>query len=706
MQTTTYKFIDDRPVELTEKCIKYIESFHFGSNDWLRERQEITLAKRILEVIEPKDFVFIDAGANIGTYSLLSIYFPSVNFIAFEPNPEMYSILEDILKINDATNVVADKRALSNKTGESILKIPLDVDKGMSTLGDTPMRFKEYSTCTVETTTIDEIQTVKPIKYIKLDTQGFEKYILEGAHNTILKSYPIIQLEFNETTSKQCGINNHTAFIVDFLNKYNYEIVSGINEVIVIAPKGLINVQHETRNRDIKNTSFDECIIDVGAYKTGNDGKRQKHLCNGLPVVFIEPDPKAFHELQISDNDIKLPVAISDHDGLVLFNFINDETNSILNVNESELHKYRGDEGKPVDMTAWKAHGEYVPCMTLKTVINELKIKKIVCLTIDAQGYDLEVIKSLGDKISIVDSLICEVQITDFEVYVNSSKKTDILKYMEEHGFKLVRTEKQTFDQEENLYFKHIPLPITEHKYINDRMIKLTENCKKYIGSFYFGSEDWLRERQEITIVKNLLDILKPKDFVFLDVGANMGSYSLLSIFYPTLKFIAFEPNPEIYDILCDVLKINNVTNVITDRRALSNKIGNAILKIPDINDKGLSTLGDTPLRFREYSTQAVRTTTIDEVYKEVQIPIKFIKIDTEGFEKYILEGAHNTIIECHPIIQFEWLDINAKQCGINSGLFINDFLKRYNYEIIHISKEAEILIAPKGSIIVETNDI
>ena len=46
-----------------------------------------------------------------------------------------------------------------------------------------------------------------------------------------------------------------------------------------------------------------------------------------------------------------------------------------------------------------------------------------------------------------------EVQIVDYEIYENQSKKNEILEYLNNNNFELVNTEKQTFDQEENLTF-------------------------------------------------------------------------------------------------------------------------------------------------------------------------------------------------------------------------------------------------------------
>ena len=199
---------------------------------------------------------------------------------------------------------------------------------------------------------------------------------------------------------------------------------------------------------------FDNCIIDVGSCFDGYLGKKAKELYK-LPVIYIEPDLSTFDRLKIDDDDIKLPVAICTYDGITKFNFYQEGTHSILDTNLTDIPKYiDGFTGKPAMPKLWTAHKKtIVPCLTLKTIVEQLNVQHIQFVKIDAQGYDFEIIKSLGDKISLVDELVCEVQITDFEIYINQSKKYEVIDYMKKKGFTLVDIVKQTYDQEENLWF-------------------------------------------------------------------------------------------------------------------------------------------------------------------------------------------------------------------------------------------------------------
>ena len=195
-------------------------------------------------------------------------------------------------------------------------------------------------------------------------------------------------------------------------------------------------------------------IIDVGTSHNSPRGiqLKQQYAC---PVVFIEPNKDALDRVPGDSSDIKINAAITTYDGEVEFNYYQDGTHSVLETNLVEIHKYIDGYSKTnarvEEWTAWKK--ENVKCYKLSTLIRELDVDEIIHLKIDTQGHDFEVIKSLEDKIGIVRYIECEVQITDFEVYKNQSKKDEVINYLKENNFELVSSEKQTFDQEENLIF-------------------------------------------------------------------------------------------------------------------------------------------------------------------------------------------------------------------------------------------------------------
>lgn len=139
---------------------------------------------------------------------------------------------------------------------------------------------------------------------------------------------------------------------------------------------------------------------------------------------------------------------------------------------------------------------------------------------------------------------------------------------------------------------------------------------------------------------------------VVVDCGSNIG----LSILYfkkvcPAAKIIAFEPDPETFELLMENMRSNDVTNVVYHNFALSNFVGAAQLFKSDIpGSPGMSLLSDNHSR-----QERVSVTLLSRFINE---PIDFLKIDVEGSEINILNDLIETrkisqvrqmVIEFHP---------------------------------------------------------
>ena len=170
-----------------------------------------------------------------------------------------------------------------------------------------------------------------------------------------------------------------------------------------------------------------------------------------------------------------------------------------------------------------------------------------------------------------------------------------------------------------------------------------------------------------------------------LDIGAQTGLYALYVKNFPELQYYAFEPNKNIYNLLCDNIKLNNITNVNTYNFALGSKQEKKLLYIPNIKESvALCTLGNTPLRFNDFFTEEVDVITMDSIFFDKNIKLDYIKIDTEGWEYFILKGGRKTIEVYHPDIFMEINPINCKQCDV----IVDDIFKlmyEMNYKFINV---------------------
>jgi FkbM family methyltransferase len=143
-------------------------------------------------------------------------------------------------------------------------------------------------------------------------------------------------------------------------------------------------------------------------------------------------------------------------------------------------------------------------------------------------------------------------------------------------------------------------------------------------GNLYVG----LHEFAEMAF---LMHFLQPDD-LFADVGANVGSYTILASAAIGAHVIAFEPGDEAFVWLTRNLKLNEASHRVEARReAVGDKLGVVCFT------SGL----DTVNRIDADGTASVPITTLDIACSRVPA---LIKIDVEGSEADVLRGASNIL--------------------------------------------------------------
>lgn len=170
--------------------------------------------------------IAIDIGANIGahTISMLDGVSQGGFVIAFEPQIEIANCLENTLaKISSnnfiiSTNLVSNKNSISNfvSNGTGRSRIPLKNNHYN----------KDWSHKNVKTTTLDKFLLDHPtnnlkVSLIKIDVEGHEFEVLEGASNTIKKNKPIIYIEVWKDKGDYIKLKNWCS-----KNNYSYQSIS------------------------------------------------------------------------------------------------------------------------------------------------------------------------------------------------------------------------------------------------------------------------------------------------------------------------------------------------------------------------------------------------------------------------------------------------------------------------------------------------
>lgn len=164
------------------------------------------LLNSILPLIIPMENpIFFDIGANVGNFrkSLFSS-FPKAVIYAFEPHPKNFSTLNASLK---STNLKSYNLALGDHRGELTLYDWADSDGSTHASLHEAIILEHYNQDTVKyavsVETLDDfcnINEVMDIDFIKIDTEGHELSVLEGAKKLIEKRrINFIYFEFNQT---------------------------------------------------------------------------------------------------------------------------------------------------------------------------------------------------------------------------------------------------------------------------------------------------------------------------------------------------------------------------------------------------------------------------------------------------------------------------------------------------------------------------
>ncbi|HEY7309849.1 MAG TPA: FkbM family methyltransferase [Gemmataceae bacterium] len=143
--------------------------------------------------------------------------------------------------------------------------------------------------------------------------------------------------------------------------------------------------------------------------------------------------------------------------------------------------------------------------------------------------------------------------------------------------------------------------------------------------------------------------MVKPGQVV-LEVGANIGAHTvfLARAVVPGGRVLAFEPQRIVYQTLCANLALNNITNVYCWQAAVGRTPGE--VRVPLLDYARPNNFGGVQLGAAGEG-EPVPVRTIDGL----QLPrCALIKVDVEGMEQEVVEGAVATLQRCQPLLYVE----------------------------------------------------
>ncbi len=195
-------------------------------------------------------------------------------------------------------------------------------------------------------------------------------------------------------------------------------------------------------------------------------------------------------------------------------------------------------------------------------------------------------------------------------------------------------------------------------------------------------------EEAQTSLVKKEIE----KDSWILDIGANIGYYTLLFSRLAGLggRVFAFEPDPENFFVLKSNLENNNISNVIAESVAVGESSGELKLF------RNLENAGDS----RVFSVashipaETIAVIKLDDYFKEEDVAkIKFVKIDVQGFEIAVLRGMKKILGATGNLkVMVEFWPKAIAAAGFNPREFFTIF-RESGFSIFRIDEKNKSLI-------------
>ncbi|MDF1676009.1 MAG: FkbM family methyltransferase [Vicingaceae bacterium] len=167
-------------------------------------------------------------------------------------------------------------------------------------------------------------------------------------------------------------------------------------------------------------------------------------------------------------------------------------------------------------------------------------------------------------------------------------------------------------------------------KWIGNLKLSMHKGMHGATGCIYVG----LPEFNDMSFLLHFLDAKSN----FIDIGANVGVYSLLAAGTQKSKTIAIEPIPQTFQYLTTNIQLNQLENLVNCYNiGLSDKKG----ELHFTKDK--DTINHVTA-VKSENTINVKVDTLDNLLSHTSLSSTLIKLDVEGFEYHVLSGGSNTL--------------------------------------------------------------
>jgi FkbM family methyltransferase len=184
-----------------------------------------------------KNDKIIDVGANIGTITLTCAIKTGKGgkVYSIEPNPITFKYLQSNIKLNNTNNVKTYNYAIGNKKGSvDFAIVHSDVCSKVIEKGFTNDLITQRNKIQVPMISIDELGlNEEEFSLLKIDVEGYEKFVILGAKN-IIKKVNCIYFEVSEKNYKKYGYTPKEVFDLLIHEGFQLFIISGSKKISTI----------------------------------------------------------------------------------------------------------------------------------------------------------------------------------------------------------------------------------------------------------------------------------------------------------------------------------------------------------------------------------------------------------------------------------------------------------------------------------------
>lgn len=172
-----------------------------------------------------KDSIAIDIGAHIGTHTITMSSCVGKNgvVLAFEPQKKIHKELLTNCQLNHCANVLSFQCALGDHQGRAYLGKEQQFNEGARYISS------KHPVESIAMLTLDSL-SLEHVSFIKIDVESYEKEVLMGAKQTILRNKPIILIEIGGGLAKEREENTnpqmHLQSVIDILTReFDYKMI-------------------------------------------------------------------------------------------------------------------------------------------------------------------------------------------------------------------------------------------------------------------------------------------------------------------------------------------------------------------------------------------------------------------------------------------------------------------------------------------------